>query len=81
MATVSTRKRRRVAGDINIEFADVTTVANGETFTASGRGEILGVSLVKCTTSASVTFTWAAQTITANVSAGAPDIRVAIYMA
>ena len=82
-ATVASRKRRRVAGDANLNFVAFTALANAQTHVVEGGSgvRILGVAPVSVSTSASVTATWSAQTITFNVSAGTPDATILIITA
>lgn len=77
-ATVASRKRRRVAGDVNFEPIAFTALANTNTHVMPTGARILGVFPVSVSTSAAVTATWSGQTITFNVSAGTPDVTVVV---
>lgn len=79
-ATVASTSRPRVLGDIKRYYIALTALANTNTFTAPGTAatRVLGVFPVSVSTSASVTFTWSGQTITANVSTGTPDVIAAV---
>lgn len=79
-ATIASTSRTHIQGDMKTLFRSYTALANTNTDTLPTGTNIIGINVLTCTTSASVTATVASNVITYNVSAGTPDVKVEIMI-
>ena len=72
--------RAHIIGDLNLHIVKFTALADTNTYVVPGGSgmQVLGVVVLSSSTNVTPTFTWSAQTLTALLSSGTPDVVIGV---
>jgi hypothetical protein len=79
-ATIASTSRPHYEGDVKVFYRNYTSLADTNTDTWPAGTNIIGVNVIHCNSTATVNPDIAANVITYHVSAGTPNVNVAVLI-